>query len=420
MGPLNALRAGDPNQVIQLATATASMFTVRGDGVWLYNVSGRPVFPEPISGTLFYAGLLIALWRWRKPEYALALIWLPISLGPAAISWPAPNFVRALGALPVAFIFPGIAVHSIVHTINVHIRPRTTNGGLPPTTGGRRPAVSGRIATLAIMAALFWNVTLTARDYFAVWSRNPEVRWLYQATWTQAADWLDAETDTTPVAASGLKIHDLDPQTYDLVMRRRDVKVKWFDCRTSILLPGSGVLRYISPDFFPCDADLWTRFLGDARIITQPRWADSGQVIFTAYRLESYLTGLSNSPNLGQFGPLLLTGSEITRPAVAPGGEADLLTFWRITGADPAPIKIFVHVIDDDGRPLAQWDGFDFGETQLEPGDRLIERHRFTVPVDITPGEYRIIGGIYNPSTGRRLTLPDGSDHTSLGMIQVR
>jgi 4-amino-4-deoxy-L-arabinose transferase-like glycosyltransferase len=90
LGPIKALLAGDPAQVLQLVIATAGMFTIRGDGVWLYNVGGRPVFPEPIGGALFYLGLLVALWRWRRPAYALLLIWLPISLAPAALTWPAP------------------------------------------------------------------------------------------------------------------------------------------------------------------------------------------------------------------------------------------------------------------------------------------------------------------------------------------
>ena len=417
MGPLNALRAGDASQVIQLATATAGMFTVSGDGVWLYNVSGRPVFPEPISGVLFYVGLILALWRWRKPEYALVLIWLPISLGPAAISWPAPNFVRALGALPVTFIFPAVALHSITNTLKVRIRPQTTDNRPPLATGGQRSAVGGHIVALAVMGILFWDAALTAHDYFVVWPRNPEVRWLYQATWTQAAGWLDASPDATPVAASGLKIHDLDPQTYDLLMRRRDVKVKWFDCRTSILLPASGAIRYISPDFFPCDADLWSRFLGNARVIAQPRWPDTDAVIFTAHGLD--LTGLRDPSGPGTLGPLTLIKSDITRPTVAHGSEAELITSWRVQDRVPVPTFIFVHIVGSDGKPLAQWDGFDFGEAQLEPGDQLIERHRLKIPPEVAPGNYRVAAGVYNPATNKRFTLSGGDDHIVLGYVTI-
>lgn len=396
-GPLAALRAGDSSQVMRLALATAGMFTVRGDGVWLYNVSGRPVFPDLVGGALFYMGLLIALWRWRRPEYAFLLIWLPVSLGPAAVSWPAPNFVRALGALPVTFVFSAIAV---VAALDV-LRHRTMR----------------YVISALVLSVLVWNAAMTARDYFAVWPRNAEVRWLYQATWTQAARWLDASSDSTPVAASGLKIHDLDPQTFDILLRRHNVKVKWFDCRSSILLPSSGAMRYVSPDFFPCDAELWSAFLGKAQVIAQPRWPDTGVVIFTAHRLnQAALPG----PILANWPSLSLTGSSITRTTVPQGDQAEVLTFWTVTDRVPAPVKIFVHMVGADGKPLAQWDGFDFGEAQLEPGDRLVERHRFVVPVDVTPGDYRVIVGVYDPATNKRFTLPTGEDHLVLGHVTVR
>jgi hypothetical protein len=276
------------------------------------------------------------------------------------------------------------------------------------------------IGYLIFAALIAVNGIWTARDYFGVWPRNEQVRWLYQATWTQAARWLDAQNDRTPIAVSGLKIHDLDPQTYDLLLRRRDVQVKWFDCRTSILLPGSGAMRYISPDFFPCDADLWSRFLGDAHIIAQPRWPDTNAVIFTAHRLQD-LIGLAQADlsGLRAFGPLSLLKSEITRPTVARGGEAELLTFWQVADRVPAPTAIFVHVAGNDGKPVAQWDGFDFGETQLEPGDQLVERHRFIIPPDVAPGNYQIAIGVYNPTTDIRFTSPDGQDHMILGNMTV-
>ena len=57
-------------------------------------------------------------------------------------------------------------------------------------------AMRRRVTRLAIcilvLGLLAWNITLTARDYFDLWPRNAEVRWLYQTTWTQAARWLDA------------------------------------------------------------------------------------------------------------------------------------------------------------------------------------------------------------------------------------
>jgi hypothetical protein len=97
-----------------------------------------------------------------------------------------------------------------------------------------------------------------------------------------------------------------------------------------------------------------------------------------------------------------------------------LLTFWAVTDRVPVPTAIFVHVVGNDGKPFAQWDGFDFGEAQLEPGDRLIERHRFIIPSGVAPGIYRVVAGVYNPATTKRLTLPNGDEQALLGTINVR
>ena len=75
------------------------MFTYRGDAVPIYNVGGRPVFPEIFGAALFVIGLLICLWRWKRPAYALMLIWFFISLIPAMVTPFSPNFVRTIAVV---------------------------------------------------------------------------------------------------------------------------------------------------------------------------------------------------------------------------------------------------------------------------------------------------------------------------------
>ncbi len=107
-GPLNQLRAGNPSEVISSTLNTLGMFTYRGDAVPIYNVGGRPVFPEIFGAALFIIGLLICLWRWKRPAYTLMLLWFFISLIPAMVTPFSPNFVRTIAAWPVPFVFAGI------------------------------------------------------------------------------------------------------------------------------------------------------------------------------------------------------------------------------------------------------------------------------------------------------------------------
>ncbi len=424
-GPINQLREGDPHEVIQSTLNTLGMFTMRGDAVPIYNVADRPVFPEPIGAALFYLGLLISLWRWKQPAYALMLIWFFISLVPAMVTPFSPNFVRTIAVWPVPFVFAGVAMHEIIQRVSDKASQRVGESADHPVILSPRHLVIGLFGIILIA-----NGLLTARDYFVDWPRGDYVRFWQQATWTQAVRYLNADPSNLPVAASGLSINDFDPQTFDLLGVRSDLKVKWFDCRNAILFPGMiHVTRYLSPDFFPCDADLWKHYLSGAQLIAQPRWPDSGNVIFSLYEFNPYqlyvgsirdlinervfIGGESfdaNSPETGleqagylDFSGLNFFGREIDQATTKPGDAIEIETYWRVTALLSPPLKIFVHVTSPDGKIVAQWDGLDVDAGSLEPYDLFVQRHRIDLPPDLAPGPYRISLGVYHADTGARL-----------------
>ena len=274
-GPLNQLRAGDPSAVLTSTLNTLGMFTYRGDAVPIYNIGGRPVFPEIFGAALFIIGLLICLWRWKRPAYTLMLLWFFISLVPAMVTPFSPNFVRTIAAWPIPFVFAGIAMNEVVQFVR-----RRSN---------QQSAVRNQklIATLFVVV-LALNAALTLNDYFVQWPTGDYVRFWQQASWTQAVRALNADPSTAPIAASGLSIQDFDPQTFDLLGLRSDLKVKWFDCRNAILYPvdmEQPTIRYLAPPFFPCDADLESSYLPGLQTIEQPQWPASNGTIFS---LEEY------------------------------------------------------------------------------------------------------------------------------------
>ncbi|HLF25154.1 MAG TPA: glycosyltransferase family 39 protein [Anaerolineae bacterium] len=431
-GPLNKLLAGDPAEVVQSTLNTLGMFTIAGDHVPIYNLAGRPAFPEPLGAALFYLGLLISLRRWRQPAYALVLIWFAISLVPAMVTPFSPNFVRTIASWPMPFVFCGIALAYLHSLITHHLSPR---------------APAWLTAGFAVLIA--FNAFLTARDYFLDWPRGDYVRFWQQATWTQAARTLDADPSTLPVAASGLSIHALDPQTFELLLKRTDLSLKWFDCRNAILYPGGAAARYLSPDFFPCDPNLWARYLPEAELIAQPRWPDSGNVILTLHQfdarpwLDSLLPSLSSQPiyaggesftagdpstNLEPLAlpldldGLRLLGWTMDRDSWRPGETVEIESGWKVTAPLAEPLSLFVHVSASDGAIIAQFDGLDVGVASLEPGDVFVQRHRLPLPPDATPGPYRLSLGAYHPDTGARLTaVVDGRaiDTLVLGRLNL-
>ncbi len=272
---------------------------------------------------------------------------------------------------------------------------------------------------------------MTFNDYFRQWPTGDYVRFWQQATWTQAVRALNADRSSTPLAASGLSIQDFDPQTFELLGLRSDLKVKWFDCRSAMLYPQAGTTtRYLIPAYLPCDADLQMRFWPGAQTMTQPRWPDSSDAIFTLHELNgrAALESLGSQLVLRPVWiggeafdarnpaadlepahvPLDLNGLsllswETDRLEVKPGEVIDLFTYWEMARPVVTPLKLFVHVTAPDGKIVAQWDGLDVNSGTLEPSDVFVQRHRLELPGDLPPGPYRISIGAYHPDSGQRL-----------------
>ena len=99
------------------------------------------------------------------------------------------------------------------------------------------------------------------------------------------------------------------------------------------------------------------------------------------------------------------------------GPEAvDLTLRWTTDGYPDADYTVFVHLVpvEDGGQAVAQGDAPPLGgrwPTSLwRPGVALDDEHTIPLPADLPPGSYRLRVGLYEPQTGRRLLLPDGSD----------
>lgn len=450
-GPLNQLRAGNPSEVIQSTVNTLGMFTYKGDDVPIYNVGGRPVFPEPIGAALFYLGLLMCVWRWKQPAYAFMLIWFFISLVPAMVTPFSPNFVRTMAAWPVPFVFVGVGMQSIGQLVS-RLTGRLVNQS-------KRQFVTlspVHLVSVVFVLVLAFNTFLTYRDYLLDWPRVDYVRFWQQAAWTQAVRAINAEPSTAPVIASGLSIQDFDPQTFDLLGVRSDVKVSWADCRQAVLYPGGfdqRIFRYLSPAYYECDADLRSTYLPGISTALQPRWPDTHDVIFTLDQFERPYTlaelvlprvmtstlylgteefdsanpwhDLVQHSGLGvpDFEGLSLYGSPPHSDTLMPGSVLTFDTIWLLTKPISLPLKIFIHVTAPDGKIVTQWDGLDVNVGTLEAGDMFVQRHHINLPPVLPTGPYRLSLGVYHPDTGTRLIaqIADRSvDLIVLGMLAVK
>jgi len=183
--PLRQARAGDWESLRQNLVAALKLFSFEGAGDphWIYNLSGRPLL-DPVSSLLFYAGLLLALWRWRDPAHAFALIWLAVGMTPVLITGANSSVIRAVAAQPPVFLLQALALRELVVRLT-HPRLRVARYLLP--------------AALLLVIAL-----ISLHDYFDRWPNERDVRVAYHTTLVEIARYLDAQPETGTATISSI------------------------------------------------------------------------------------------------------------------------------------------------------------------------------------------------------------------------
>jgi hypothetical protein len=404
--PLRALVAGDPGPILRSSARTWAMFAWQGDLQSHYNLPARPVF-EPLGGLLFGAGFLLALSRLDDPAYAFCVLWTGVALLPGMVTEPAPHFVRTAGALVTVFAFPGLAARWLSH----------------------RLAGAGRTAWhVALIGWLAFTLTLTFYDYFRRWTALEEVRAFRHAGLAEVARYLDAAEAATDVAACTPFLNEghffwrSDRQALPYLLRRRDVRVGWYNCREAqLLVDGGRAGRYLFGE------DLtWAPFV-------PPGVWERAQVTttFPDHRLsrleavdplETWLAGFTR-PDVTSAtfeGKMEFLGHRVIDGERASNGDVAVLTAWEVRAPLPYDLAAFLHVLDGEGDLLAQGDAFAALSDTLRPGDVFVQRHVIPLPADAQAWtDPKWVVGLYVRGGGR-LALDSGAgDALDLGDWEV-
>jgi hypothetical protein len=433
--PLDAARSGDLGPLWANIVAGAGLLISQGDSAWRYNLPGRPLL-EPGLAILLIPGLLVAgyLAGRRSGDKAMSgaaalvcLVWLGLGLLPALLTGPALSVTRAIGAQPVAYIFPALALDSA----RAWLRRRAARRA--PVALSRQ--VAGRIMVLTSL--LVYGPTLLAATsaYFGRWANAPEVRLQYEATLVKSLGYLNRKGQGATAISTATPGRFHSPAVAGLFLTSTKVDLRWFDGRHSLLLPADDSATLLFTGLAPLDPALAAYFQRAIAVETLPlRPTDLDRPV-TIMQVESAAlaadlmrdfdhsivapTGLEMPLPFGEHVTLL--GYDLQTPLVSQGDEVRLATLWRVE-RPLAEAVLFTHLLDA-GRPVAQADRLDAPSSEWHGGDVLIQLHRFAAPTALANGAYALAIGVYTRPDGNRLLADQpgaaAADLITLTTVQI-
>lgn len=407
-------------------------FTTAGDNAWEFNLPGRPIF-EPIAAILFVAGISVALLRFRSPPHVLILIALSVSMLPSLLLDANFAFARMVSGQPATFALLAIGIDAALR-------------GLQRLWPGRVYVLVGAAGLIGLGAATSIN---TVRDMFITWPAHGQTRSTYNAEFLELGRYLDAQPTVPPLAQCTLWIvYPWRPQYHASLpsegtvhfIQRRDVAIRWHDCRYSLVIPAGGQFLFAHSDLAPL-SDFLSKSLTDPWLTNAQAVANVPALLsvdarsaLQAKRAEWQQLPVSWPPEASANEPprlpidfhhaVELIGYQIAPERVRPGGNVRVITYWRVTGELPFDLIAFTHVYRTPADVLAQQDQLDVDGPSLEPGDIFAQVHEFiTIPADAPAGDYAIGVGLYRKDTGERWPILVGdqraADRIMLDRVQV-
>jgi hypothetical protein len=105
-----------------------------------------------------------------------------------------------------------------------------------------------------------------------------------------------------------------------------------------------------------------------------------------------------------------------------PGTSLAVTLVWRAEAEMTTSYRVFLHLVGPDGGMVDQSDGEPANWTRPTtgwlPGEVVLDQRVLSLPGELTPGEYRLVAGLYTVEGGRLVT-PAGLDAVVLAELEV-
>lgn len=420
-----AVLAEGQGDVASNALKVLAMFGWRGDLDPRNNLPGRPVL-DSFLFIAFLVGLafsLVGLARdraWRA-RYAFLLLCLVFMLLPTALSEYAPHFRRSLGAAPAVAVLAGLGLAVLLSAL---------------VRAGRFLAAcfGEKLALLALGGGVAFSAVSAYHDYFYRWGESPDLYYAFDESLVEIAHYAISRPESERIYLSPVRSdHPTIAFTLEMAGER---PVRSFDGRRCLVFnPGSeGNTTYLiladedarSPKLLPFYAP-GGEFLREFR----DRQGKLRAVAFHVPAGENLKIRPQHplSFNLGSQARFL--GYDLKEGPFRPGEILCLTLYWQAENEMEINYTVFVHLLDETGFLRSQHDkqpgDGSYPTTAWLPGEIVLDEYCLPLPPDLSPGEYKLLAGMYDLRTMQRLPVLDigswrleGGDSFLLGIVEIQ
>jgi hypothetical protein len=374
------------------------MFAFSGDPYIRFNLPYRPLFSFA-WGVLFVIGLVVTLvgvfrgrTLWRRTAYfsliAVTLVMLlPTAL---AVNEITPSNLRAIGLMPLVFVFPALGTWWVIQKIWMLTRADKRRYILP----------------IALSAMLLVPTIETGAVYFGQYAREPQLYVQSDGDLADIAQWLNThDTGGEPVYLAAL--HYRHPTVAALAEKYGDIK--WIAGNRAVVLPNGPGYLFFARLGLPDEAWL-RRILPDAALIEKPL-APDGETSYRMYHLDAQPAVTPQVKMAVNFGNIIeLMGYDVEQPSTPPYGgaaqDASVTLYWRVLNEpDRGDYSTFAQLYDAWGLEWGKGGSFDFPAEQWTPGEIIVNRLDVPIGAGAPAGDYELRTGWFSQATNQRLNV---------------
>jgi hypothetical protein len=259
------------------------------------------------------------------------------------------------------------------------------------------------LAASAFVVVAGWWTQATAREYFDVWARRPELYYDYMQYATDASRAAQAIPDDHGFLVS----EDYYRHATYLYLAPRSRSAQWYDARHAVVWPRQAPWTAIISASTPTTDDVQP-LLVEAR--GEP-FAPDGLFAYMRLQGDTIPPFTPPTPFTTRFRDVLeLQGYEASG-SLAANNKLHLRLFNRALREHERELRFFVHVEDEQNRVIAVDDALGYDAREWQPGDLFVSFHDLQLPETVTSERLRLVIGLYDVVTGERFPVTGTGAH---------